>query len=62
MADCYISGGTFETSGNSNITTQGDPKIEITGGKFNRQVPAEFIKTGYKQILVDGYYTVSKEE
>ena len=62
VADCYISGGTFETSGNSNITTQGDPKIEITGGKFNRQVPAEFIKTGYKQTLVDGYYTVSKEE
>ena len=62
VADCYISGGTFETSGNSNITTQGDPKIEITGGKFNRQVPAEFIKTGYKQTLVDDYYTVSKEE
>ena len=62
VADCYISGGTFKTSGNNNITTQGNPKIEITGGKFNRQVPAKFIKAGYKQTLVNGYYIVSKEE
>ncbi len=62
VADCYISGGTFETSGSSNITTQGDPKIEITGGKFNRQVPIKFIKVGYKQTLIDDYYVITREE
>lgn len=62
VADCYISGGTFETSGEVNIAAKGNPLIEITGGRFNKQVPEEFIKAGYKQTLVDGYYTVSKEE
>lgn len=62
VANCYISGGTFETAGEVNIIAKGNPTIEITGGKFNRQVPAEFIKAGYKQTLIDGYYTVSKEE
>ena len=61
-ATCYISGGTFETSGEVNITAKGDPAIEITGGRFNKQVPAEFIKVGYKQTLESGYYTISKEE
>lgn len=62
MAECYISGGTFETSNEVNISTSGNPIVEITGGRFNKRVPEEFIKAGYKQTLVDGYYTVSKEE
>lgn len=58
-ATCYISGGTFETNGDVNISSNG--LIEITGGKFNKKVPAQFIKEGYIQELVDGYYTVKKE-
>lgn len=59
---CSISGGTFETSGEVNIAAKGDPAIEITGGRFNKPVPANFIKAGYKQTLENGYYTISKEE
>ena len=59
---CFISGGTFETSGEVNIATKGAPAVEITGGRFNKPVPANFIKAGYKQTLENGYYTVSKEE
>lgn len=58
-ATCYISGGTFETNGDVNISSNG--LIEITGGKFNKKVPAQFIKEGYVQELIDGYYTVKKE-
>lgn len=61
-AECYISGGTFETSNEVNISAIGNPIVEITGGRFNKRVPEEFIKAGYKQTLIDGYYTVSKEE
>lgn len=58
-ATCYISGGTFETNGDVNISSNG--LIEITGGKFNKKVPTQFIKEGYIQELIDGYYTVKKE-
>lgn len=58
-ATCYISGGTFETNGDVNISSNG--LIEITGGKFNKKVPTQFIKEGYVQELIDGYYTVKKE-
>lgn len=61
-AECYISGGTFETTNEVNISASGNPIVEITGGRFNKRVPEEFIKVGYKQTLLDGYYTVSKEE
>lgn len=58
-ATCYISGGTFETNGDVNISSNG--LIEITGGKFNKKVPTQFIKEGYVQELIDGYYIVKKE-
>lgn len=57
-ATCYISGGTFETNGDVNISSNG--LIEITGGKFNKKVPAQFIKEGYVQELIDGYYVVKE--
>lgn len=60
-ADCYISGGTFETNGSVNITGAGNPIIIITGGKFNKKVPDEYIGKGYTQTLIDGYYTITKE-
>lgn len=60
-ADCYISGGTFETNGSVNITGVGNPTIIITGGKFNKKVPDEYIGKGYTQTLIDGYYTITKE-
>lgn len=61
-ADCYISGGTFKTNGSVNITGEGNPTIIITGGKFNKKVPNEFIGKGYTQTLINGYYTITKEE
>lgn len=61
-ADCYISGGTFKTNGSVNITGEGNPIIIITGGKFNKEVPSEFIGKGYTQTLINGYYTITKEE
>lgn len=57
-ATCYISGGTFETNGDVNISSNG--LIEITGGKFNKKVPTQFIKEGYVQELIDGYYVVKE--
>ena len=60
-ADCYISGGTFETNGSVYIFGRGNPTIIITGGKFNKKVPDEYIGKGYIQTLIDGYYTITKE-
>ena len=57
-ANCYISGGTFETDGEVNITSNG--LVEISGGKFNKKVPTQFIKEGYVQELIDGYYVVKE--
>lgn len=61
-ANCYISGGIFDTNGNSNVSSSGDSLVEISGGKFNKQVPDKFIKEGFAQVLTDdGYYTIKKE-
>ena len=39
----------------------GNAHIEISGGQFNKAVPAEYIKIGYTQKLENGYYNIVKE-
>lgn len=61
-ACCYISGGIFDTNGSVNVSSSNGSLVEISGGKFNKPIPADFIKEGYTQILTeDGYYTIKKE-
>ena len=61
----YINGGVFETTCDKILTTVNNskPEIIIKGGKFNKEVPVEYIASGYIQKLSnDGYYTIEKEE
>lgn len=61
----YINGGVFETTCDKILTTinNSKPEIIIKGGKFNKEVPVEYIASGYIQKLSnDGYYTIEKEE
>ena len=41
---------------------EGNPHIEISGGRFNRELDPSYLAPGYKQVLVNGFYTVQKEE
>ena len=61
--ECYVSGGVWETNADVAISAvSGNPHIEVSGGKFNKEVPASFIATGYTQKLSDdGYYYIIKE-
>lgn len=61
--ECYVSGGVWETNADVAISAvSGNPHIEVSGGKFNKKVPASFIATGYTQKLSDdGYYYIIKE-
>ena len=58
---CSITGGIFETTGDTIIMSEGDAVIEISGGQFNKEVPAKYIKTGYTQKFENGYYNIVKE-
>lgn len=58
----YISGGTFITAQDSNFKVEGDPHIEISGGRFNRILNPAYIASGYTQVLENGFYVVKKEE
>lgn len=60
-ADCIITGGKFTTNGDTIIMNSGNAHIEISGGQFNKAVPAEYIKIGYTQKLENGYYNIVKE-
>lgn len=58
----YISGGTFITAQDSNFKVEGEPHIEISGGRFNRELDPSYLAPGYKQVLINGFYNVQKEE
>ena len=58
----YISGGTFITAQDSNFKVEGDPHIEISGGRFNRILNPAYLASGYTQVLENGFYVVKKEE
>ena len=60
--DTYISGGTFITAQDKNFKVEGNPHIEISGGRFNRELDPSYLAPGYKQVLINGFYTVQKEE
>lgn len=62
-ATLYINGGKFETTAKNIIVASGNPIIIIKGGEFNREIPEEYILSGYTQKLLDnGFYSVVKEE
>lgn len=56
-----INGGIFETTCDKILSSIDNAEIIIKGGKFNKPLSEEFIASGYKQKLVDGYYNVIKE-
>lgn len=56
-----INGGIFETTCDKILSSINNAEIIIKGGKFNKPLPEEFIASGYKQKLVDGYYNIIKE-
>lgn len=55
-----ITGGTFITAQPSNIKVEGEPSIQITGGRFNRELDPSWIPSGYKQELENGFYVVKE--
>ena len=57
-----INGGTFITAQDKNFKVEGNPHIEISGGRFNRELDPSYLAPGYKQVLINGFYTVQKEE
>ena len=63
VQNTYISGGTFITAQqDSNFKIEGEPHIEISGGRFNRMLNPAYLASGYTQVLENGFYVVKKEE
>lgn len=66
----YINGGDFSTNKYdatgeyiaADVFAGSKSKVEITGGKFSKQLPASFIKNGYTQVESYGSYLVVKDE
>lgn len=61
VQDTYITGGTFITAQDKNFKVEGNPHIEISGGKFNKELDASWLAPGYTQIISNGFYIVQKE-
>lgn len=59
--DTIITGGTFITAQPTNFKVEGEPNIQISGGRFNRQLDPSYLASGYIQVLEDDFYVVKKE-
>lgn len=62
VQNTYITGGTFITAQDKNFKVEGNPHIEISGGRFNRMLNPAYLASGYTQVLENGFYVVKKEE